>query len=55
MTVTALLTLLADALGPLQDITIERLRPRTACVCTDLGDDGPCGWCDGPDRETEAR
>jgi hypothetical protein len=54
MTITALLTLLADTLGPLQDITVERVPPRTTCFCADLGDDGPCGWCDGPDREAEA-
>jgi len=26
----------------------------SGCVCASLGDDAPCGWCDGPDREGSA-
>lgn len=22
----------------------------SGCCCASLGDDAPCGWCDGPDR-----
>lgn len=21
------------------------------CTCAELGEEAPCGWCDGPDRE----
>jgi hypothetical protein len=24
------------------------------CYCADLGNDAPCGWCDGPDREVSS-
>jgi hypothetical protein len=26
-----------------------------ACTCALLGDEAPCGWCDGPDREWSAQ
>ncbi len=26
---------------------------QNSCFCASLGDDRPCGWCDGPTRDTE--
>jgi hypothetical protein len=50
--VAAALDALAAVFGDLTNVVIEPMAPRDHCYCHDLyRADGPCGWCDGPDRE----
>jgi hypothetical protein len=44
-------------LGELYTVSEYRLTVSgpSGCCCASLGDDAPCGWCDGPDREWSAQ
>ena len=46
-----MLDMLAEVFGTLSNIDVELLPASRGCWCADLGDEAPCGWCDGPDRE----